>query len=97
MLEGFNCFDLAPYSFIRLHFSRMNLQNHRSIVSAVPENDLVQLPSAMLPFRKIAPVPYGFNHLCSALFVFFNCRQYHTSDYRGSQGKPLVPKLNELT
>lgn len=45
------------------------LQNHRSIVSLVPGNDLVQLPLAMLLFRNIAPVPYGFNNLCSALFI----------------------------
>lgn len=95
MLEIFNCFDLVPYSFIRLHFSRMNFANHRSVVSVVPEIDLVQLPLAMLSFRDFAPVPYGFNNLCSALFIsVFQLQQNDSGDYGGSRGKPLVPKLN---
>lgn len=38
-------------------------------MSIVPENDLVQLPLAVILFRNIAPVPYGFNNLGSALFI----------------------------
>lgn len=62
MLAGFNCFNLALYSFFSLEsYQEEFCKDTDPLCPLRSENDLVQVPPTTFPCANITDVPYGSN------------------------------------
>lgn len=95
MLKRFNYFDLAPYSFLGWSFSRKNFMMPQISCAHTPRKWLGAAATSNTSSWECCSCAIWIQSplLSPAPELFFNCRQNHSSDYGGCQGKPLVSKL----